>query len=194
MSDLKQIFGENLALLRKEQNITQQTLAEKLNYSPKAISKWERGESMPEAEVLLQIADFFNVTVDFLLHKDSVLNRQNYIPEKVKDKNLLFNTILMATIIWTIIGVIFTYIILMKGQTKLELFLWGLPATCLVVAVAYRKKPRRFLAIILSIFLWTFLASLFIELLSTYNMYLIFIVGIPAQIAIFGWSRIIKIK
>ncbi len=192
--NIKQIFGENLSHLRKEKNITQQTLADYLNYSPKAISKWERGEAIPEAEVLLKIADYFNVTIDFFFHKDSISNRQNYIPEQVKDKNLLFTTILMVTVVWSIISVIYTYILLMKSESRMVLFLWGLPATALVVAIAYRKKPRRFQAVILSILLWTFLASLFVELLSTYNMYLIFVVGIPAQIAIFGWSRIIKIK
>ncbi len=192
--NVKQIFGENLAHLRKEQNITQQTLADYLNYSPKAISKWERGEAIPEAEVLLKIASYFNVTIDFLFHKDSIANRQKYIPEKVKNKNLLCTTILMATVVWTIISVVFTYLILIKGDVHLELFLWGLPATALVIEIAYRKKSRRFQAIILSILLWTFLTSLFVELLTTYNMFLIFVVGIPAQIAIFVWSRIIKIK
>lgn len=194
MDDIKKIFGENLTLLRKEKEITQQTLADKLGYSPKAVSKWERGESIPEIETLIKLAEFFNVTIDFLLHKDSAKNRKQYVPEEVKDKNLLFTTILAVTMIWAILGVIFSYLIIIKNQQHLELFMWGLPASSLIITLAYRKKPRPFIAILLSILLWTSLASIYIELLSTYNMYLIFIIGIPAQIAIFGWSRIIKIK
>lgn len=194
MDDIKKIFGENLTLLRKEKEITQQTLADKLGYSPKAVSKWERGESIPEIETLIKLAEFFNVTIDFLLHKDSAKNRKQYVPEEVKDKNLLFTTILAVTMIWAILGVIFAYLIIIKNQQHLELFMWGLPASSLIITLAYRKKPRPFIAILLSILLWTSLASIYVELLSTYNMYLIFIIGIPAQIAIFGWSRIIKIK
>ncbi len=194
MNEIKKIFGENLQYLRKEKGVTQQVLADKLNYSPKAVSKWERGESIPEIEVLMQIAEYFNVTVDFLVRKDSVSNRPEYTPEEVKDKNLLFTTILGITVVWVIVSIIFVYLKLINDKSYINVFSWGLPASCLIIAIAYRKKKRNFQAIIYSIMLWTFLVSLYLELLSTYNMYLIFIVGIPTQIAIFVWSRIIKIK
>ena len=57
MSDIKTAFAENLQILRKEAHITQSELAEKLNYSDKAISKWERGDSLPDVTVLKQIAN-----------------------------------------------------------------------------------------------------------------------------------------
>ena len=57
MKDVRQIIAENLIELRKVNKLTQLELAEKLNYSDKAISKWERGESLPDVEILCQIAD-----------------------------------------------------------------------------------------------------------------------------------------
>ena len=52
MEDIKDIVAVNLTNLRKANKITQLELAEKLNYSDKAISKWERGESLPDVVTL----------------------------------------------------------------------------------------------------------------------------------------------
>ena len=52
MEELKSIIGENLASLRKEKKLTQAELAERFNYTDKAISKWEKGETSPDIETL----------------------------------------------------------------------------------------------------------------------------------------------
>ena len=67
MEDLKIIFAQNLIMLRKQMKLTQIELAEKINYSDKAISKWERGESIPDVSVLLNLAKLFGVDIDFLV-------------------------------------------------------------------------------------------------------------------------------
>ena len=58
---LKQQIGTNIALYRKNAGLTQAGLAAKLNYSDKAISKWERGESVPDVITLLQLAEQIGV-------------------------------------------------------------------------------------------------------------------------------------
>ena len=70
MEDIKSIIAENIVQLRRANGMTQIDLAEKLNYSDKAVSKWERGESVPDISVLKNIADLFGVTVDFLITAD----------------------------------------------------------------------------------------------------------------------------
>ncbi|ATP41284.1 transcriptional regulator [Solibacillus sp. R5-41] len=64
-------FGEKLFKLRKEKGLSQEALAEKLNTTRQAISKWENGQGYPETERLLMIGNVFEVTIDYLL-KDSV--------------------------------------------------------------------------------------------------------------------------
>lgn len=64
-------FGEKLFKLRKEKGLSQETLAEKINTSRQAISKWENGQGYPETEKLLMIGNIFGVSMDYLL-KDSV--------------------------------------------------------------------------------------------------------------------------
>ena len=63
MEDLKDIISKNIIKFRKLSGLTQGELAEKLNYSDKAVSKWERSESLPDIVVLKQIADVFEVSV-----------------------------------------------------------------------------------------------------------------------------------
>ena len=67
MTDLKQIFAANLQSLRQAHGLTQTDLGIQLNYSDKAVSKWERGESIPDASVLKQISSLFGISLDSLL-------------------------------------------------------------------------------------------------------------------------------
>ena len=61
------ILSEKIKLLRKESHLTQEELAEKLDVSRQAITKWETGEGMPDVENLKQISELFDVTIDELV-------------------------------------------------------------------------------------------------------------------------------
>ena len=67
MEDLKILFASNLINLRTKAGMTQLELADKINYSDKSVSKWERAEAIPDVTVLKAIADIFEVTVDYLI-------------------------------------------------------------------------------------------------------------------------------
>lgn len=63
-------FGEKLLQLRKQEGLTQEALAEQLNVSRQAISRWEKEGILPDAENLLQISRLFGVTTDYLLYDE----------------------------------------------------------------------------------------------------------------------------
>ena len=67
MEDIKVNVASNLLKLRAAANMTQMELGQKINYTDKAVSKWERAESLPDVTVLKTIADLFGVTVDYLI-------------------------------------------------------------------------------------------------------------------------------
>lgn len=104
------LFNEKLKMLRKESNLTQEELAEKLNVSRQAITKWESGDGTPDIENLKQISNLFNTTIDELVKEDKNVNveakeQYSYIEEleidhtkhfdinicKIKELNLLAN-------------------------------------------------------------------------------------------------------
>ena len=60
-------IGENIKRLRRERGMTQEQLAEKLNITNAAVSKWERGDSLPDITMLFPIADYFGISVDELM-------------------------------------------------------------------------------------------------------------------------------
>lgn len=88
------LLSEKLHKLRKESGLSQEQLAEKLNVSRQAISKWESGTAIPESEKLIAISDYFNVTTDYLLKEDT---DNKYAPESTQPKEK--NTLLAGTLI-----------------------------------------------------------------------------------------------
>ena len=86
MEDLRKIIAENIVALRKSSSMTQIELAQRLDYSDKSVSKWERGESIPGVVVLKQIADIFGVTVDYLITDTHVDNNAPSLEVKPADE------------------------------------------------------------------------------------------------------------
>lgn len=68
-------FAEKLYSLRTQYGYSQETLAEKLNVSRQAISKWELGTTLPETDKMIAISDFFDVSIDYLLKENIKINR-----------------------------------------------------------------------------------------------------------------------
>ena len=110
--EVNEIIARNIAGLRKKKNWTQQDLADRLNYSDKAVSKWERGLSLPDAVTLYEIANLFGVPVQYLYEE------HEYIidPEQEKKLNRRKNLYLAITIcsaiflVVTIIWIAITYV------------------------------------------------------------------------------------
>mgnify|MGYP003290841499 CR=1 FL=1 len=82
-------IGKFIAQCRKEQNITQAELAEKLNITDKAISKWETGKGLPDSSIMLELCEKLNINVNELLSGER-LSTENY-QEKV-DENIVYIT------------------------------------------------------------------------------------------------------
>ena len=98
--ELKQNVAENIYYLRTANNMTQSELAATLNYSDKAISKWERAEGTPDVFVLHQIGEIFGVSVDYLLQHHTVAEKK---PETKPVSNLKKQ--IAFTVLWGIVAV-----------------------------------------------------------------------------------------
>ena len=67
-------LNEKIQILRKNKNMSQEKLADKLNISRQAVQKWENGESLPDISNLIQLSNIFNITLDRLLKDDDCVN------------------------------------------------------------------------------------------------------------------------
>lgn len=194
MEDLKPVIAKNIIDLRKSYNLTQAELAEKLNYSDKAVSKWERAESVPDVVVLKQIADIFNVTVDYLLKAEHT--KKEDVSEAVKrqrNRNHLIITLLstmlvflIATIVFVVLGLYFGRIV----QRQWMAYIYAVPVASIVLLVFNSIWGKRKLNYaIITVLLWSILLTIYLSFID-YNIWLIFILGIPGQIIIILWSRL----
>lgn len=87
-------FGNRLAKLRKEHNLTQEDLAKKLNISAQAISKWENDLTAPDIDTLIKLSDIFNISLDELLKNEK---SNSVIVNEKKDINKMMLKILVKT-------------------------------------------------------------------------------------------------
>ena len=193
MKEMKVIIAENIIQLRKQNKLTQAELAEKLNYSDKAISKWERGESVPDVEILKKVSEMFGVTVDYLLTENASESIEKFRLPKQTRSNRIAITALGVSIVWLLATIIYVYGNINLGQSWWIVFVWAIPASAFVLLVFnYMWGKKIYEIFINTIFVWGMLLSIFLQLIE-YNLWLIFLIGIPIQAVIFLWSKI-KIK
>lgn len=191
MVDIKMIVAKNIASLRKANGYTQITLAEKLNYSDKAVSKWERGESVPEIGVLKEIADLFGVTLDYLVQPE---HKEPLKPTgKTNKHNHAFITGMSVLLVWLVATLAFVIIDLATTTYSHWLaFVWAVPTSFVVWLVLNSVWfNRRMNFLIVSLLMWSALAALYLSFIPLgENIWLIFVLGVPGQVMVFLWSKL----
>lgn len=203
--NLKSQIGVNIALQRKRLGMTQLELAEKLNYSDKAVSKWERGESVPDVLTLVQLADLFEIPVNQLLEDPNALpgnpgkleKAMTQVSEKALKRKANKNVILglSSTLVWFVALLVFVFISSFDLPDSWIAFFYAVPVNA-VVLLSLRSAWRdyRWNRILVSIIIWGTLISLYTTFLVflNFNMWKIFLLGIPGEIAVFLWFRLFR--
>lgn len=198
MEDIKSTVAKNITELRLLNNMTQVELAEKLNYSDKTVSKWERGESTPDIAVLVEIATLFGVSMDYLVGLET--------PEKEGARSKLEQTgynrrvisYISEGIVWilTIFAFILTSLILQETRFQWLYFVYAMPVVLVLKLVfnAVWFNPRKNYMVI-SALIWSVLATIHITFLYFHiNVSLIYLLGIALQIVVILWSFLDKPK
>ncbi len=252
MQNLKPIIAKNISNLRQQNNMTQGDLADKLNYSDKAISKWERAESIPDVAVLKKIADLFEVTLDYLVSENNEKtasetevsnnsetehaspdykyeqeesldsansdesNHNKAIADGINQDKDESNGIKKLKFIYkssplrkhgfiTGISIILAWLLATLAFVLMDIFtndnyyhwlffIYAIPVSCIIWLVfnsLWFNKRRNYF--IISLLMWSSLASIVLSLLPFGNkMLLIFVLGIPGQVIIYMWSNLKK--
>ena len=202
---LKVILGANIVSYRKRQGLTQAGLAEKLNYSDKAVSKWERGESMPDVLTLMQLSALFGITVnDLLVDPNCLPEETGPVVEKMEkavertlkrkaDKQSILG--LSSLLVWFVALLIFVIVSSLGIEKSWIAFFYAIPANAIVL-LSLRSAWRdfRWNQTLVSLIMWGALLSLYISLLLfvKVNIWKLFLLGIPGQLAIFFWFRLFR--
>ncbi len=202
---LKMQLGANIAAFRKRDGMTQAVLGEKINFSDKAVSKWERGESVPDVLTLVELAKVFGVTLDDLLKDHNALPENVGKVEQVMgkavektlkrkaDKRIIAQ--LCSLLVWFVALLIFVTCASFEVPKSWIAFFFAFPINCIVL-LSLRSAWRDFRSNkwLISGIVWGFLVSIYMSILifAHINAWLILLLGIPGQAAIILWFRMFR--
>lgn len=199
MKDIKEVFAVNLNRYRKQAGLTQAELAEKLNYSDKTISKWERAESIPDVTVLTAVAAEFGISLDDLLKDGESAKPEKFVADSTdKKRKILGRNITEITItgIWLVALIFFMVIKFTLGSNWWIIFAWSVPISLLVTIIfnsvwGTDRLKKNF--ILVSCFVCSIILGLFFTFLSIgHNLWLIILTCIPAEMIICFAFRMYK--
>ena len=187
MEDLKLIFASNLIKLRQSASLTQAELAEKINYSDKSVSKWERAEAIPDAYVLKQLAELFGVTVDDLLTSYDSWEPKGTNLRKRMPYSQMFIVLCAIAGIFTLCLLEFIIVWVVLEKFHWFVLLAALPCSLIVMLVMnsvwYKGRHNMYIvmALVLSIILFVYVILLELG----FNVWQILLVIVPAEIIVF---------
>ena len=197
MADVKSTVAKNITELRIINNMTQAELAEKLHYSDKTVSKWERGESTPDISVLVEIADLFGVSLDYIARGENI--DEEVIVNKCSEA--IYNHRVITYLSEGLVGFIALLAFIITSLVSSATFQWlyfvyALPIV-MIIRLIFNSiwfNPRNNYLII-SILMWSVLAAIHVTFLYfKINIGLIYLLGIAGEIIIILWSFIKKPK
>ena len=202
--ELKSRVGANIARLRRERGMTQAELAERINYSDKAVSKWERSESLPDVLTLINLAEHLGTDLNTLTgcapetpapipEPTPVISAEPDSPiKKIRsaDKGVIQK--LSSILVWVV--ALFLYMVLDAFGVKnlWLLFILAVPANAIVLlSLRSAWKLYGWNRILISIIMWGFLLVLYLLLLVTtrVNVWRILPMGLLGQAAIILWFK-----
>lgn len=190
MSDIKEVIAANLIRLRQQAGLTQLQLAEMLNYSDKAVSKWERGESVPDIRILVQLADIYHITVDDIVrepHGAVVKPKLN-----LKKKHVLIS-LLSAGLVWLVAAGIFMilrYVSSCRDLAHLTFVVAPLVSFVVLTVFSVLWAKRIFVALSCSGIVWSvaLIVHVFIVVFGKdIEVWPFYIVAAAVEILLIGW-------
>ena len=192
MKRATELVTENLVKLRKKFKLSQIELSQKINYSDKAISRWEKGEVIPSIDVLEQLAEIYNVKIGYFFEEhldDSEL--------KIEEKKFNLHLCIMFSlvlVVWTIAVLTFFTMKNKLGAYYFQSLVWALPITMFVVAWCCKRYFNgKFYLLSSSLACWFTLFGIYFQFLHL-NLWTIFFFGIPVQILLILIALLTKLN
>ena len=179
---LRKTVAKNIAAYRKAHHDTQLDLATKLNYSDKSVSKWERGESLPDVYILSQIADLYGVSVSALIGEIQP-------PKESKPHYHMFILLLSLALTMAVATLLFSMFMICKVPYPAWMFfVYALPV-CSIICIMFTSLWWGILwqGVSVSALIWTLGLSLYLSF-ELENVSLIFLVCAALQVLTVLWE------
>lgn len=192
---LKMQIGANISALRRQRGMTQAELAERLNYTDKAVSKWERGDSIPDAVTLVQLAGEFGVSLDELVNGDQPVAPAAAAQTEKRKANKSIILTLASLLVWLVALTVYVILSSVGVPKSWVSFIYAVPVNAIVL-LSLRSAFRRFSwnHALVSIIVWGCLVSLYVTLyvFAGVSIWRIIYVGILGQVAVSLWFQMFR--
>lgn len=193
--DIKDVIAANLVRLRQEAGLTQLQLAEMLNYTDKAVSKWERGESIPDLRVLVKLADIYHISLD------DIVRAKKEKPAKPKlnlKKRRILITLLSVGLVWVVATAVFMIFYFIQPLAEYAYLAYicapfvGAVVFTVFSALWYRRIT---IAVAASLVLWSvvLIVHVMLKLFTSVAVWPFYIVAGGMQLLIIGWFVLRKL-
>lgn len=194
LGTLKSTVAGNIVRLRKAAGLTQAEVAEKLNYSDKAVSKWERGESMPDVATMVQLSTLFGVTLNDLVGQTSHAPEEGRHAPTIRVRKTVVAA-LSSILVWFIALLVFVILSYCGVHGGWIGFVAAVPVNAIVLlSLLSAWRFFRFNKLLISVLVWGILALIVIifRTFAKISLLKVFLLGIPAQLAILLWFRLYR--
>lgn len=191
MDELKDTISKNLVELRTQAHLTQLQLASMLNYSDKAVSKWERGEAIPDLRVLIRLSQIYGVSVDDIVKGESVAPKVQPIKQLFGKR--WFIAALSAVLVWFIATGVFMVFFFIPHTAKyayLTYVVAPLPTAIVLMVFSAKWGNRITNALCSSFILWSCVAILHVFVMTFTDftkIYFMYIVAAVFELLIILW-------
>ena len=195
MNNLEKTFSNNLTKYRTLMGLKQSELAKMINYSDKSISKWERGEGLPDLKATIKLCEIFGITVDDMLKENDDHDKKITKTIVVKNKKHTLVSILSASLVWFVATIVYISLLITQTPGNIWLtFIYAIPVSSIVLLVfssIWGNNVHQ--AICVSCILWGIILSIAFSI-STRLIWFIAVIGAVFQFMIILWFILKKLR
>ncbi len=190
---IRTVLAEKMTAYRKRAGLTQAELAEKLNYSDKSISKWERGDGMPDLLVLCKLADLYDVPLDAFLREGPLVRSQ----AEQKSRHIII-TLISIGLVFFVAAIGFFVCYLAKVSVGWLAFIYAVPVSMILLVVfSHLWSNLLWQALSVSGLVWTLCGAIFVSFVvigGMKNVAMLFLLAAIFQVLVILWYVLMLIR
>lgn len=190
---IRTILAQKLTAYRKRAGMTQAELAEKLNYSDKSVSKWERGDGMPDLLVLCKLADLYDVPLDAFLREGPLVRSQ----AEQKSRRIII-TLISIGLVFFVAAIGFFVCYLAKVDVRWLAFIYAVPVSMILLVVfSHMWSTLLWQALSVTGLVWTLCGAIYISFVAIagmHNVAMLFLCAAIFQVLVILWYVLMLVR
>lgn len=188
MDNLNSVVSKNLIKFRTLAGLTQMELAKKINYSDKSISKWERGDGLPDLAVLVKLSEIYKININEFLNQNTP-EQEIVISKEYTNKKHLLISILSSGLVFFVATIVFVVLFMIDSTASFAWlsFIFAIPVASIVLLIFSLLWGNNYLnALFSTLILWGIILSICFTV-SMDKIWILCLLGVIFEFLIVFW-------